>query len=143
FLNSQDIYSFEKAFPTAVTPRLQRVYIAKMDDSVSNNDFLIRNEIYRFTLIDDEDVLASDYELSSTYYPDDFMDYFEDFPNPDLMLIRAPWAWTITKGDPNILVGVADTKYDFNHEDLTGKIVEHILINESNYSHGTGVASVV
>jgi hypothetical protein len=143
FLNSQDIYSFEKAFPTAVTPRLQRVYIAKMDDSVSNNDFLIRNEIYRFTLIDDEDVLASDYELSSTYYPDDFMDYFEDFPNPDLMLIRAPWAWTITKGDPNILVGVAHTKYDFNHEDLTGKIVDHILINESNYSHGTGVASVV
>ena len=35
-----------------------------------------------------------------------------------LQTIRAPEAWRITAGDPNILIAVIDTGLDFNHPDL-------------------------
>jgi len=48
-----------------------------------------------------------------------------DFPNDSLFIqqwalqtIRAPAAWEIITGDPNILIAVIDTGTDFNHPDL-------------------------
>src|SRR5690606_16425422 len=60
-----------------------------------------------------------------------------------LMLVRAPWAWTITKGNPNILVGISDTKFDFSHEELAGKVDYYINLGTSSTKHGTGVANKV
>lgn len=54
--------------------------------------------------------------LSTTTNPDDFIDSFENFPNAELMLVRAPGVWTINKIDPNILVSVSDAKFDLSHE---------------------------
>src|SRR5690554_6500211 len=85
FLNAQDIYAFEKAFPTAVTPRLQRVYLASLKESINTNIFLDRDEIFKVTPLSNEIVIADNYDLSSMYYPDDIIDYFEDFPNSELM----------------------------------------------------------
>ena len=141
FLNSQDIYSFEKAYPTAVTPRLQRFYIMSVDENASVNDFLSRNEVFLVEPFEEE-VINLDPDLSLVYYPDDFMDYFEDFPNSELVLIRAPWAWTVTKGNPNILVGVRDTKFDLNHEDLIGKVDFYLNFGNHPQFHGTQMASI-
>ena len=50
-------------------------------------------------------------------------------------------AWSVTKGDPNILIGIADSYFTYSHEDLANKLVDIIgPNNHSALSHGTGVA---
>lgn len=69
--------------------------------------------------------------------------FYENLPNTTLELIKAPLAWSITQGDPNILVGVVDSYYDLDHEELQGKIALNMDDSADTYSHGTGVASSI
>ncbi|MEL6944156.1 MAG: S8/S53 family peptidase, partial [Bacteroidota bacterium] len=65
--------------------------------------------------------------------------------NDALNLIEANCAWTITKGDPSIVVGIADTEFDDNHEDLKNQII-HLSGNYTappECEHGTIVAGCV
>lgn len=60
--------------------------------------------------------------------------------------IDANCAWTITKGDPRVIIGFSDTEFDDGHEDLIGKF-EKVWHRDPSYSgtvdyHGTKVASV-
>lgn len=71
---------------------------------------------YRQTYHVEIDSLRTFYILSTTINPDDFIDSFENFPNAELMLERAPEVWTINKIDPNILVSVSDAKFDLSYE---------------------------
>jgi subtilisin family serine protease len=60
--------------------------------------------------------------------------------NYALEMIEAFCAWSISKGSPNILIGIADTDFQLAHEDLENQIVE-IGGSTSYYNqHGTGVA---
>lgn len=153
-LNSKQLYSFEKAFPTAQTPRLQRVYVVSLNKNTPVTDFSLKAEVQQFIAIDDEVIIEEEnavqnnnlfaaISLPPSPLPNDYDDIIEGGRNVMLDLIRAPQAWTVTTGNPNILVGVADASYDLNHEDLAGQIVDHIIINENNVSHGTGVASLI
>lgn len=99
-------------------------------------DFTFRDEV--------KNILALDKPNMASMYPNDYIEMIdENFPNTALELIKAPLAWTITKGNPNILVGVADTKIDLNHEDLQGQIIDEIILYGHSIPHGTGVASMV
>lgn len=118
FLSSKYLYSFKKAFPTAETPRLQRVYVITLSESASISDFSNRNEVEKIVLIDDEIILTGANDMQNPLLPNDYEDIIEGGRNVMLDLIRAPQAWTVTTGDPSILVGVADASYDLNHEDL-------------------------
>jgi subtilisin family serine protease len=59
-------------------------------------------------------------------------------------------AWKITKGDPNVLVGIIDNGFDFFHPDMKGQLIPgdyysggyHTEFCE-NLAHGTWVSSVV
>jgi subtilisin family serine protease len=59
-------------------------------------------------------------------------------------------AWNITKGDPNVLVGVIDNGFDFFHPDLKGQLIPgfyapggyHTEIYINN-AHGTLVSSII
>jgi len=59
-------------------------------------------------------------------------------------------AWEITKGDPNVLVGVIDNGFDFYHPDLKGQLVPgyyfaggfHTEVYANN-AHGTMVSSLI
>jgi subtilisin family serine protease len=59
-------------------------------------------------------------------------------------------AWDITRGDPNVLVGVIDNGFDFFHPDLKGQLLPgfyypggyHTEFFE-NLAHGTLVASLI
>ena len=87
--------------------------------------------------------------------------------------INAPQAWTITQGDPNIVVAVIDTSFDINHPDLKDNIwtnpneipgngidddengfVDDVhgwnfvndnndVLNNSNEAHGTACAGLI
>ncbi len=65
----------------------------------------------------------------------------------EMFQIGAPDAWSITTGDPDILVAVVDTDVDANQPDLVGKVIEG-----ENFSgdtkpdasgHGTAVAGLI
>jgi subtilisin family serine protease len=59
-------------------------------------------------------------------------------------------AWQLTKGSPDVLVGVIDTGFDYFHPDLAGQLIPgyyapggyHTEIAE-NVGHGTLVASII
>ena len=76
----------------------------------------------------------------SCVYPDD--ERFLNFSGWALNLIQAPVAWTITCGNPNILIGVADTDFELTHDDLRNKYEYVIGPVSAGHQHGTSVASV-
>ncbi|MAP54303.1 S8 family serine peptidase [Altibacter sp.] len=141
-INAKTVYSFEKAFPTAETPRLQRVYVITMDSNSQINDISTRNEVERVVI--NEEIVFTDGSMpvtdTSPIYPNDYDDIITGGRNAALELINAPLAWTITAGDPNVLVGVADSKFDLNHEDLNGQMIDNIILVNNTTNHGTGVA---
>ena len=57
-----------------------------------------------------------------------------------LSMMEAQCAWSITTGDPNIIIGVADTEIDDDHEDLINKIVALDGPISGENKHGTTVA---
>ncbi|HLS30161.1 MAG TPA: S8/S53 family peptidase, partial [Flavobacteriaceae bacterium] len=97
-------------------------------------------------------------ELPNDYYtpnmnlvndsiPDPYNNVQDTVRNSYLDLIKAPCAWEITAefehGDPNVLVGVSDSKVMPNHEELLGKF-DTIFYNVSGgHYHGTGVAGLI
>ncbi|MCB9277923.1 MAG: S8 family serine peptidase [Lewinellaceae bacterium] len=80
-----------------------------------------------------------------------------DCPNP--ISINDPWglqswdvsltgyscAWTITQGNPNVTVAIADTEFDEAHPDLVGKLIQTGDDSSvpSGCYHGTSVAGMV
>lgn len=128
FINSKQVYDFRIAFKHAIMPRLKRIYYIETEENVSINDFLLRDEVFRIEEIFEEEgeVLVSEpiYGVNSfSVLPNDYQDIFSGERNPDLDLIRAPQAWQITRGSPDVLVGVVDSKVDMTHEDLIGQVV--------------------
>jgi len=135
FLNNQNVLSLEKAYPTASSERLQRIYKLKLRDSSTISAFKKRLEVVNASPRDKPDL--------SNSYPNDYLDKNGN-PDPGLQLVRAPQAWQITKGDSAVVVGIVDRGYDREHEELEGKIVSEIKLgNESSSNHGTGVAGIL
>lgn len=118
-----------------------------IDENASVGNFLSRDEVEKVTIIEEDLVLTEDSEIvywnQFTILPNDYTDIFSGERNPDLDLIRAPQAWQITTGNPNVLVGIVDTKVDLNHEDLQGQVVLEVNMGTSTTPHGTGVAGMV
>lgn len=141
FFNNKSVYRYEKAFPTAFTPYLQRTYIVIMDDSVTETS--LKNNL---DPSDNQIEYIKELEpIKYLYEPNDYYnnDFFNSSPLMQLDLVRAPLAWEITKGDnPNVVIGIADTSLNPNHEDLNSNIIEYIgYPSLSDDAHGTMVAS--
>jgi hypothetical protein len=143
-INEKPIYAFEKAFPSAQTPRLQRVYLISAQKNVSLQFLKQRGEVNNvINLFEDEDILASSPNLSFGLLPNDYDDIITGGRNTALDLIRAPLAWTITTGHSSVLAGVADTNINLGHEDLIGKFVDNIIINQNTFPHGIAVSGQI
>ena len=150
-INTKNVYSLEKAFPTSVTPRLQRVYLMEIDPSNQVADFSSSTQLEKFILEPQVSVLIPDVidQLSTAQYqnpvdfPNDYIDIMTGVNNTALEIIKAPLAWTITTGDPSVLIGVADSSFMMDHYDLAGQIIENIIITPSTEPHGTGSAGKI
>lgn len=152
-LNNSGIYTFERMYPTAQTPRLQRIYFVEVSENFANeNSFLQRNEVERFFLLDNDENLIDDSEnipLPSNppfVLPNDYDDPYTGERYTAYDLIRLPLAWTITTGDPNVLIGVDDVANPLEHPDLEGQIFDTILINNYNgpyWDHGVAVSGKI
>jgi len=129
----QDAY---KSFPTAQSEILKRTITVK-----SQNDGLEimlgkLNDIISFVEIV---CYAEPFLLYDPYVPNDYSLTGANHEKSHLELINATQAWGITKGDPNVLIGIIDSGIREDHEDLEDKI-ELLLDNHDNQTHGTFVA---
>lgn len=138
FFEKKKVYLFEKAFPTAVTPKLQRTYILSVvDDSLNETNLM---NIFN----DSNPVIEYVKELEKgglLHEPNDYV--YNGSPLAQMDLIRAPLAWEITKGDnPNVIIGISDSDFNINHEELASKIQQHFgHISNSYWGHGTTVST--
>ncbi len=137
FINSKQAYRFKKEFKTFVTPILQRYYSITLSENEDILDFIQRDDIEKFYEIIEPEYLS--------HYPNDYIEpVYENLPNTGLDLINAPLAWSITKGDPEIIVGVVDSQFDITHEDMQGQIYDNLDDwPDGNSYHGLSVASLV
>jgi hypothetical protein len=58
-------------------------------------------------------------------------------------ITEAGCAWTITQGDPNVVIAVVDTKFDLTNPDLVGKFISMDGANNGNNLHGTEVSGMI
>lgn len=134
FFDSKIIYKYEKAFPGTNSELLSRTYLVSVLNSTNfKQDLNQLNEI---------DFIESIPETIPMEYPNDT--YILGEKNDRTFdLVRAPLAWEITKGNNlNVLIGIVDTGFNIEHEDLNDNIVQHI--GSTYYSqtshHGTSVS---
>jgi len=136
--NTYKIYNFIRAFPTAKTQSLKETYLIKCNNIELMHE--LRNKftnVYNhFEEIQDEPRLLTDFENLTIFTPND---YGFAVPQTDLDLINAQQAWDITMGNPNIKLGITDTEFNINHEELAGTISVTGTNNNPNF-HGTAVA---
>ena len=106
-------------------------------------------------------------ELISQFMNDDNTDYaekiplikFDGIPNDpsytlqrDMLAIEAHNVWDYVTGDTSIIVGIVDTSFDTEHEDLKGMFIEpynstnnttNVLPTSSNDVHGTYMTGII
>lgn len=143
FFENFVVTQFENEFSNFKSDFLKRVYTISLENDANLNEalsvFVPYIEYY-------EEIGQA--ELASNIEPNDYLLYPWDRQkrNDYLDLINAPMAWSITKGDPNILIGISDSYVSETHEDLQGKIVTTLgsnvppTWNPTYLTHGTATA---
>jgi hypothetical protein len=128
-----DITTITKAFPSSRNAGLTNVY--EIACNCDENDLL--QQVSKLSTVFARPEIAPKYELLNT--PNDYSIAFTN--DYALNLINAQDAWGITRGDSSVIIGISDSNFDLNHEELVGKYtyVTPGMIN-SNYYHGTAVA---
>lgn len=146
------IKNYRQSFPGAKTIELQNFYEIHLVDNFDS----LRNYANRFDSLEDllknkkifDKIYRSAYcEPTTCNNPVSINDTWiaNNWTNNDaLNLLNAQCAWTITTGDPNIIVGVIDSEFDENHEDLINTFAS-IVGTRFPYmlDHGTSVSSCV
>lgn len=137
--SSYNVTYFAKAFPLSRYEYLQNIY------KITADSIGLAQE-----LVNLDNILFPAYERIGevvplgAYYPNDWNDYW---PNDTgaLGFVNAPEAWDINKGDTNIIIGLSDSYFDLDHEDMQGQYAEvgsnHLPSTDVN--HGSLVASLV
>ena len=135
-IESYNVQSVAKAFPSSRNAGLQDVY--EISCSCDENDLLAAVARKHDLFVSPE--IGPKYEALFT--PDDF---YLSVPNDyALNLIKAQEAWNYTTGSSSVLVGITDTNFDPQHEELQGKYTYMSTgLTNSNIAHGTAVAITV
>jgi len=142
-----EVKSYYQSFPGAKNAELQRFYEIHLTEN-KNKDFDSFEKLLKNNKIFDAIYRSNYYEPAICSNPVAINDEWiaNNWINNDaLNLLNAQCAWTITVGDPNIIVGVIDTGFDITHEDLINTFVGGIdtIGPPSSSQHGTYVSSCV
>ena len=132
-INKLDITTITKAFPSSRNAGLKNVY--EIGCNCDENDLL--QQVAKLSTVFVRPEIAPKYELLNT--PNDYSVAFAtDYA---LDMINAQDAWGITTGDSSVVIGISDSNFDLNHEELIGKYTYVTPSNtNTNYYHGTAVA---
>ena len=132
FFNGLPVYHFAKEFTSSNSAYLQRVYKITLDNDTHLGAIFNQQEIEYAEIVK---------YFEPLYLPNDYEDLVGN-PLSQLDLIKAPLAWNVTQGNPNVRAGIVDTYFDIAHEDLANQIVTQLNANGTG-SHGTQVAGAL
>lgn len=138
-----NVVEYKQSFPCAKNEELQNFYeihLAEGND-IDGFEIALRNSntfdaIYKcdyYKPACENPILTNDTYIVNNWANNDALD-----------LINAKCAWSITTGDPNIVVAVIDTEFEGTHEDLVNTFEGIITVaSPYNQDHGTLVTSAV
>lgn len=125
--------SIEIAFPSSKQELFKSVY--RITTSVEQSDLVLA------TLSNNKAIknIEEEEAIQTLQTPNDYhLAFGNDYA---LNLINANDAWEITTGDTNVVIGISDSNYDLNHEELVGAYSTSVNnFSHSNINHGTAVA---
>ena len=117
--NQMGVRSIYPLFPhvahSGANPNLKRIYLLRFQIPV--NLHVIKASYAAHPLIEEIEFNYIRQTQASEIIPND--PRFEEQWN--LSLIDMPGAWAIEKGDPEIIIAVVDTGFDYTHEDLASQ----------------------
>ncbi|GGD82069.1 S8 family serine peptidase [Planktosalinus lacus] len=143
--NQKPIYTFKRAFLYNLNPVLDRIYLVGITTGVTLHELTNRVEIERLEQVFFNEQLTANVE-QFTILPNDYDDIITGGRNTALDLIRAPLAWTITRGEGQVM-GWSDAKI-YDHEDLSGKVIYELNIppysqqGDLQFTHGAATAGM-
>jgi len=135
-INGYEIYSVERKFETFTSVSLQNLYLIQCNDLQLMTDLFDNYSIYY--------PHVADAYFEPLYLPNDLgtVGGHTEVDQEELNYIRAQEAWDITKGNSNVIIGVADSNFQPLHEDLIGKVTVFGNNNpNSTAQHGSRVSS--
>ncbi len=139
------ISTFNIAYPNTDKKLFKDVYHISTDDK---NLLIELQEKYpkKYTR------LLEFFPAPNPYYPNDYGNTspVKNLGNPyssrDLDIINAPGAWSISKGDKKVIIGISDSRIDTLNIDMKGKLIKDLHPDNpakaSDCSHGTNVAGI-
>ncbi|MCR9142126.1 MAG: S8 family serine peptidase [bacterium] len=115
------VHAFEPAFPGIDDPILKRTYGMEVEFEAEALAAALREEHReRFALIEAVP------QMWPLYTPNDYFSPIMAAPDSNwhLNITKATGAWSISRGDPDVVIGIMEargTYFDENHEDLQGE----------------------
>lgn len=107
---------------------------------LSGNSDSFVNQLVALNLTNQIEIITPDsIECSNPVQINDQLIVMNWMNNDAINLCDAQCGWTITKGDPNIRLAIADTDFELTHEDLENQIREAYGPITSQHEHGTTV----
>lgn len=141
-LSGINIESFHKEFPSSHYQYLRNIYELTCANEPANTNAILSlhaGDPVNFQYVKQVPVIAN----LGTYTPNDYHGVSGADCSAQLDYINATTAWGVTKGNPDITIGINDPSgFDIHNPDLVGKITGIDSTNTPNF-HGTGVAGCV
>jgi len=127
-----------------------KLYIVTLSDAKRKNSMQVANELFETGLFEYAEPNIFHFVRRNTNDP---LFQYQWGLHSNLAGIRAPQAWTITTGSPNIRIAILDSGVDLGHPDLasnllpgfnasTGASNGNVDWDDPNYPHGTAVAGI-
>lgn len=142
--NRFGVLSYKQSFTGAKTPEVANTY----DIHASGNIMALREVLFATKLFTKVEVY--EYPQINCNNPvavnDPFPNQGASFGTSQLDMIDAQCAWSITQGDPNVLIGIIDTEFKADHEDMIGQFAyvwdPLNIMHPNSCPHGTAVSSI-
>ena len=141
-----EVRSYKQAFPGAKNAELQSFYEIHFDENKEKRNIETFERSLKNSKAFDAIYRSDYYELATCNNPVAINDEWivqNKINNNALNLLNAQCAWTITKGDPNIIVAVIDTEFEITHEDMINTFAGVVGTRTASNDHGTYVSSCV
>ncbi len=133
-ISNYTITQWKKASPASLYEYLQKLYVVECDS------IQLAYDLYNYdsTLFPHFEIIPK--IVPTGYTPNDWSLYSTNY----LEYIHARDAWAISKGDPNIVIGVSDSYFDMNNPDLQGKAAHlgYNVLPPGDQEHGSVVAGI-
>ena len=124
------------SYPNAKTPELRLYYDIKMPNNVTESMRAIEAE----NLFSEVNIDTAIYTIDECITTNDASSISgSDYATE---LIRADCAWSITMGNPNIVIGIVDTDFRVTHEDLRNQFLSVSGPVTEFHRHGTGGSGI-